>query len=442
MKKFFTFANIAYTVLFCIAANAYLLIRKYPLMLLWILPFLLFLYIFADTRSLDTKRIRLKICYHGSVLLTIFALSLPVSVLYHTVLAFLYVPHDYMLLVWSGITCIVIEGILFWIGIICVYLSSVQLGIALRVKGLLCGLIPILNLIMLKRIIVITMNEVKFEIEKEKCNLARKDQQVCRTAYPILLVHGVFFRDSRLLNYWGRIPKELTDNGATVYYGEHQSARSVADSAKELAERIRYIVQTTGCEKVNIIAHSKGGLDSRYAISELGIAPYVASLTTINTPHRGCQFVDWVLKRAPEKLKNKIAQAYNETYWRLGDDDPSFMAAVSDLTAEACQSRNELLHLPEGIYTQSVGSVQKKARSGKFPLNISYHFVKIFDGANDGLVGESSFAWGEHYQLVTVKGDRGVSHADMVDLNRENLPEFDVREFYVQLVRDLKDRGL
>ena len=29
----------------------------------------------------------------------------------------------------------------------------------------------------------------------------------------------------------------------------------------------------------------------------------------------------------------------------------------------------------------------------------------------------------------------------MIDLNRENLPEFDVREFYVQLVRDLKERG-
>ena len=30
----------------------------------------------------------------------------------------------------------------------------------------------------------------------------------------------------------------------------------------------------------------------------------------------------------------------------------------------------------------------------------------------------------------------------MIDLNRENIPDFDVREFYVQLVRDLKVRGL
>ena len=29
----------------------------------------------------------------------------------------------------------------------------------------------------------------------------------------------------------------------------------------------------------------------------------------------------------------------------------------------------------------------------------------------------------------------------MIDLNRENIPGFDVREFYVELVADLKQRG-
>ena len=30
----------------------------------------------------------------------------------------------------------------------------------------------------------------------------------------------------------------------------------------------------------------------------------------------------------------------------------------------------------------------------------------------------------------------------MIDLNRYNLPGFDVREFYVHLVNDLRQRGL
>ena len=36
---------------------------------------------------------------------------------------------------------------------------------------------------------------------------------------------------------------------------------------------------------------------------------------------------------------------------------------------------------------------------------------------------------------------RGISHGDMIDLNRENIPGFDVREWYVQLVQQLKQKG-
>lgn len=130
---------------------------------------------------------------------------------------------------------------------------------------------------------------------RAKRNLQRKEQRICSTKYPILMVHGVFFRDFEHLNYWGRIPAELEANGAVICYGNHNSAAAVRDSAKELAERIHQIVIKTGCEKVNVIAHSKGGLDMRSAIALTDIAPYVASLTTINTPHRGCQFADYLL---------------------------------------------------------------------------------------------------------------------------------------------------
>ena len=64
------------------------------------------------------------------------------------------------------------------------------------------------------------------------------------------------------------------------------------------------------------------------------------------------------------------------------------------------------------------------------------------NGPNDGLVARSSFLWGESFTWIEPQGDRGISHADMIDLNRENIPGFDVREFYVQLVADLKRRGL
>ena len=79
--------------------------------------------------------------------------------------------------------------------------------------------------------------------------------------------------------------------------------------------------------------------------------------------------------------------------------------------------------------------------SGQFPLNFSTLLVKHFDGPNDGLVGEKSFPWGQDYRFLTVKGKRGISHGDVIDLNRENIDGFDVRELFVQIVSDLKRKG-
>lgn len=334
------------------------------------------------------------------------------------------------------------ETVLFWIGIILVYISSVQLGIRWRVFGIVCGWIPILHLFMLGKIISVTGQEVKTEQDKIKLNRQRYSQQICKTKYPILLVHGVFFRDFEHFNYWGRIPKELEMNGATCFYGNHNSAAAVRNSAKELRNRILQICRETGCEKVNVIAHSKGGLDTRCAITLENMAPYIASLTTINTPHRGCEFADFLLEKIPAPQQELVAKAYNASAAKLGDVNPDFLAAVYDLTHSKCAELNrEVIDSPQVFY-QSYGSKLNKWVSGRFPLNLTYKFVKYFDGFNDGLVGEASFPWGEKYEFLTnEKSSRGISHGDVIDLNRENIDGFDVREFYVQLVADLKKRG-
>ena len=36
---------------------------------------------------------------------------------------------------------------------------------------------------------------------------------------------------------------------------------------------------------------------------------------------------------------------------------------------------------------------------------------------------------------------RGISHGDVIDLNRENIKGFDVKELYVGIVSSLKKRG-
>lgn len=213
------------------------------------------------------------------------------------------------------------------------------------------------------------------------------------------------------------------------------------DSGKELAARIRQIVEETGCGKVNIIAHSKGGLDSRAAISHAGCGPCVATLTTINTPHRGCVFSEYLLEKIPASVRQGIADTYNAALKRLGDEKPDFLAAVTDLTASACEARNAVTPDDPTVVYESVMSYCKKARHGRFPLNMTQPVVRYFDGPNDGLVAVDSARWGRRFTLLQPTGKRGISHGDVVDLNRENIPGFDVREFYVNLVADLKRRG-
>ncbi len=322
-----------------------------------------------------------------------------------------------------------------------IYASSLQLGIKWRVLGIVFAFIPVINLIILFKMIRLADDEYRTECDRLALDRSREQEMICATKYPLLMVHGVFFRDIKVFNYWGRIPGILEKNGAKLYYGCQQSAASVADCAAELKARIDEIVEKENCGKVNIIAHSKGGLDSRYAISILGAGDKVASLTTVNTPHRGCQFADYLLTKVPEGFKNGLADKYNAALKKAGDSDPDFMAAVTDLTASACEKMNRICKDVQGVYYQSVGSRSVSAMGGRFPLNLSYNFVKYFDGPNDGLVSVESMKWGVKFIFAEPKGKRGITHGDIIDLNRENIKDFDIREFYVRLVSDLRSKG-
>ena len=424
-----------------LAANSYLLWRGNRYLAIPLTICFVLINLFPSFYSRKLPALRLRVCGDGCELLFIFLISSLLSTVYLTDLSLRMLPGSAPSWTACLLAAVIVEAIVFWNGIIRVYFSSIQLAVKWRLIGILCGWIPVVHLFVLFKIIRIASRETAFESEKISIDREREKDRICRTKYPLLLVHGVFFRDFKYFNYWGRIPDELKKNGAIIYYGNQQSAASVADCGKEISERIRQIVDQSGCGKVNIIAHSKGGLDCRYAIGKLGSGNYVASLTTINTPHRGCLFAEYLLSKIPESSRNFIAGKYNAALKRLGDTDPDFLAAVNELTASSCQRLNDSVPDVPDVFYQSVGSKLNKAAGGRFPLNYSYHLVKYFDGPNDGLVSADSFGWGERKLFLTVSGSRGISHGDMIDLNRENIEEFDVREFYVNLVHDLKDRG-
>ncbi|MBR5797662.1 MAG: alpha/beta fold hydrolase, partial [Clostridia bacterium] len=107
------------------------------------------------------------------------------------------------------------------------------------------------------------------------------------TKYPIVLTHGIVLKDVKFFKAFGHIETLLRDNGYSVHTSQTDGFGSIENNAAQLKAQIEEIMQAEGVDKVNIIAHSKGGLDSRYMIDHLDMAEHVASLTFLCTPHKG-----------------------------------------------------------------------------------------------------------------------------------------------------------
>jgi triacylglycerol lipase len=261
----------------------------------------------------------------------------------------------------------------------------------------------------------------------------------CKTKYPIVLIHGTGFKDFSRINYWGRIPKALIGEGANIYYGNQDSWGTIEYNANIIKKNLLNIILKTGCEKVNLIAHSKGGLDVRFMISELGMESHVASLTTISTPHHGSKTID-KFYNLPAFLIKLAAFFINHYFKMLGDKNPDFYTACRQFSTYHCKEFNKRISDCEHIYYQSYASIMKNSFSDIFVI-IPHFVVKLIEGDNDGLVTSSSAMWGEFKGLVNGKTARGISHADIVDLRRMNFSKIDIRDVYIKIVEDLKCKG-
>lgn len=236
----------------------------------------------------------------------------------------------------------------------------------------------------------------------------------CRTRYPLLLIHGLNCRDDWIFPYWGRVADILRTHGATVYLSGQDAWGSIPGNAQALLRRAEDILSETGSEKLNLLAHSKGGLEARYLISTLGFAPKAASLTTICTPHQGS-------KAAAE--------------WRArGDRDPDFPAAVSALTPEAMARFNRENPDSPLVYYQSWGA--RLDGAGWDPMDRLQLRLTRADAPTDGLVSPDSAAWGRWRGTLA-----GVSHQDAVGGRRRKRPGFDAGAFYIRLVQELAEMG-
>src|SRR3712207_3367386 len=132
---------------------------------------------------------------------------------------------------------------------------------------------------------------------------------------PIVLVHGLGAKAAYgPIDYFFGLPARLKQSGNRVFVANLTSWHTIKHRATELK---RQIEEAFPDERVNIISHSMGGLDSRYLVSALGFAERVASVTTIGTPNRGTSLSDVSLGLIPAPALlavNRVASLLSSSF--------------------------------------------------------------------------------------------------------------------------------
>ncbi len=124
---------------------------------------------------------------------------------------------------------------------------------------------------------------------------------------PVLLVHG-YGMNSTSWVWFGRYLRRL--GLGPLYTTTYFSLLSVERSAARLGQMIERVRQKEGGAQIDIIAHSLGGLVSRYYLETLAAGPgpkAVANLVTIGTPHRGTLLARFGLGPVAPQLRAESA---------------------------------------------------------------------------------------------------------------------------------------
>lgn len=325
-------------------------------------------------------------------------------------------------------------------GCLRIFFTSRNLGVVKRFFILLFMWVPFVQLYLAHIMCRAAKDEYLVAVQRRSLEAFQVDDDSCATKYPLVMVHGIGFRDLRYFNYWGRIPVILMKHGAKIYYGHQKAWGTIEENAAIIARTIDRALEENECEKVNIIAHSKGGLDCRYLISTLGYGEKVASLTTINTPHYGSELIT-ILNQLPDSAYRFIASCINHPFVLAGDDHPDSYSSSKQLDPVFCRQFNEENKDHPDVYYQSYASVMKSCFSDSL-LSIPYLLMCCKSGnSNDGLVNVESAKWGNFKGILKNKYHRGISHGDMIDLKREDIKGFDVINVFYEIVVELKKMG-
>jgi triacylglycerol lipase len=269
--------------------------------------------------------------------------------------------------------------------------------------------------------------------------------------FPVVLHHGFLGYDRIFtIDYFYGVRARLEGEGFLVKASVVSPANSVAYRAKQLARQVDELLAKTGAAKVNIVAHSMGGLDARYMISTLGYGDRVASLTMISTPNDGTSLADLALdlddsqqEAAVEVWRSVVGtQDARDSFHIPGVGAVDLWAAIRDLATGARAEQFNAANPDDArVYYQSFAGITSPTGlttgDAVCPLlSVSYVLEKALEGDNDGVVSVRSARWG-HY--------RGEVPAD--HMNEVGHPFgatswlYDHRDFYSALAHEFVAKG-
>ena len=257
-----------------------------------------------------------------------------------------------------------------------------------------------------------------------------------KTKYPIILVHGIIVKELKFFKAFGKIEKTLKDEGFSVYTSLTDGFGSISNNANQLKKQILKILEEEKVSKVNLIGHSKGGLDCKYLIKHLNMEDYVASLTTLSTPHKGSKLADKLLSMP--KIIVKFLEFWINLFYKLfKDENPDCVLVAKELSV-INNIEEETFNFSSKVYCQSFSTTLRKSKDD-FIMGIPLVFSKRFEkDLSDGMVANYSTKFGDY------KGDcleDSISHSEIVGFSLSKKKRKKVEEFYIELCNELAQNG-
>lgn len=258
----------------------------------------------------------------------------------------------------------------------------------------------------------------------------------------IILAHGFLgFRKRFSVEYFSHIAEFFQQLPAHVLVPEVDPTAGISTRGEQLRAQILTAFEQKVLdpnEKAHIVAHSMGGLDSRYALSPANprttiqndIAPHIASLTTVSTPHRGSPAADLVALKVGGRFPafgpahiaaERAGLTQDEVEDQLNGLGIS-EAGLLDLTTESTQRFSQTFKDNPGVRYFSVAGEGRPGLLYTSALLVPFHLYieTVAREKNDGLVTVPSAQWGTFDAQLWP-----TDHADEVGHNLDNLLAFD-----------------